>query len=166
MATPPEAACKECNNKSIDRRLNLWTHQNTLLWGRLQTISALQLAIFAGWYATFVKGSGFCTDFLGATIAAIGLFLSVQLRRLILADIKFRNQQRDKIRELQKAGIPEAEHLFPIPKLPEIDGIGAETMRRTVRFFVGVTGVLVMLSSGKLVFCLFYWVACGCSCWR
>jgi hypothetical protein len=36
--------------KTIDRLVNLWVHQNTLLWSRMQTLTALQVAVLGGWY--------------------------------------------------------------------------------------------------------------------
>lgn len=168
MATDPasgETTCKECKDKSIDRHLTLWTHQNNLLWGRLQTVSGLQLAVFAGWYATFVKGNGFVDDLIGALVTAVGLFLSLELRRLILIDIEFRDIQRDKIRKLQDSGIAKVEDLFPLPEPPKKDGGGTETMKRTLCFFFFLICVLLVVSVGKLVLCLFYWLMSGCSCW-
>jgi len=166
MLTDPtsgEITCKSCKDKSIDRHLTLWTHQNNLLWGRLQTVSGLQLAVFAGWYATFVKGDGFVCDLIGAMVALLGLWLSCQLKKLITKDIGFRNSQRDKIRRLEKL-IEQEYQLFPIPTPPDRDGKGAEVMLNTVSCFICLIGITIVLSVGKLMICLFHWIACGCSC--
>ena len=39
---------KDRQQKSIDRLVNLYMHQNTLLWGRLQALTALQIPVLGG----------------------------------------------------------------------------------------------------------------------
>jgi hypothetical protein len=43
--------------KTIDRLLNLYSHQNTLLWSRLQTLTALQIPVLGGWYFFLSKAT-------------------------------------------------------------------------------------------------------------
>src|SRR6266705_2475026 len=79
----------------IDRCINLWIHQNTLLWGRLQTLSALQVAVIGGWYLLF-SGHHFIWALL---LSALGIFLSLCVYLLICADLALRDKFREELDE-------------------------------------------------------------------
>ncbi len=40
------------DHSALKPHLDIWLHQNTILWNRLVTISALQVPIIGGWAAT------------------------------------------------------------------------------------------------------------------
>jgi len=80
----------------LDRCIDLWKHQNKLLWGRLQTISAIQGAVLAGWYFLFT-GEHFCWAFL---LAILGTFLSCCVHTLICCDIDQRKKYRDELEKI------------------------------------------------------------------
>jgi hypothetical protein len=79
--------------QDLDRCINLWTHQNTLLWGRLQTLSAIQVAVIGGWYFLFA-GQHFIWAFL---LSMLGTFLSYCVHSLIDRDLSLRKKFRDEL---------------------------------------------------------------------
>jgi len=93
-----------------NRCIKLWMHQNTLLWGRLQTLSALQVAVVGGWYVLFSR-----QNFVWALLlSALGTFLSCCVYLLIRADLALRKKFREELDE----------HVAPgfFPKHEEIPG--------------------------------------------
>lgn len=67
-------------------RVLLWIHQSNLLWSRLQTISAIQVGVFTGWY--FLRGSELwlANCLLGFAIALLILFIFVMRRDIQYMD--------------------------------------------------------------------------------
>ncbi len=94
---------KTDNRKSTDETellklpelLTLWGQQNTLLWGRLQTVTALQVAIIGGWYGLFL---GEKSNIFGALcLTLLGTWLAWRLRCLILCDLEWRFKLKERI---------------------------------------------------------------------
>lgn len=141
------------NDKATDRFLNLWIHQNGLLWGRLQAISALQVAVLGGWYALFVGGSGsVIKQILGTFIAVLGWYLSMGIRELINIDVRFRDQHRNKLEMLA-------------PRLIESNrGQGTKRIQGISSVFVWISGIVSFASVMWILVCFIYWVVCGCQC--
>jgi hypothetical protein len=86
----------------FDRCLTLWMHQNTLLWGRLQTISVLQVAVISGWYFLFTE-----EHFLWASLlAGLGTHLSYWIFQLICCDLDLRKKYRDELDNIAPGFLP------------------------------------------------------------
>jgi hypothetical protein len=94
-------------DKTIDRLINLLTHQNTLLWSRLQTLSALQVPVLGGWYFFFVWNPRFD---LAAYVSLLGVVLSSLIWQLIHCDADRRDYLRKSVKDVEQ---PEAQLLFP-----------------------------------------------------
>ena len=54
-----------------DTNTLLWIHQSNLLWSRLQTISAIQVGAFTGWYFLREKNICMANGLLGLAIILI-----------------------------------------------------------------------------------------------
>ena len=65
--------------KSSDR-VSLWIHQSNLLWSRLQTISAIQVGTFAGWYFLREKEPCLSNSLLILTTILLVLFVPIFYR--------------------------------------------------------------------------------------
>ncbi|HEY5813387.1 MAG TPA: hypothetical protein VIT23_12140 [Terrimicrobiaceae bacterium] len=86
--------------KTIDRLVNLWIHQNTLLWNRLQTLTALQVAVLGGWYYFYFSRHTFTSTFLALLIALLGVLLSLLIRELTNCDASRRDSLRKRVQDL------------------------------------------------------------------
>src|SRR5262249_51916988 len=100
-----------------------WIHQNNLLWGRLQTITAIQGGVIAGWFALIFGENPHPT--LGMALAALGVWLSWRVEQLIECDIKWRNSIRQRLQEVAKEKneqdpLPQVHHVFGWQIIKEI----------------------------------------------
>jgi hypothetical protein len=116
-------------------------HQNTLLWGRLQTISGVQVAVIGGWY--FLLAGHHCV--WAGLLAGLGTFLSYQIHELIKLDIAFRNKIRDEIDEV----VPK---FFPAHSGK---GHGSKIIQRLSAAFAIINWTMVVVSVG-----FFYFAGC------
>jgi len=129
-------------SQDLDRCLNLWIHQNSLLWGRLQTIAAIQGAVLGGWYFLFT-GEQFIWAFL---LAALGTFLSERVHALIKCDLALRKIYKDKIENEIAPGF-----------LPQHTGVPGYKIITTISFvFVAINVVITVLS----LLCSWYFFDC------
>jgi len=99
MCNRPE---KVAEDKLPERLLTLWTHQNALLWGRLQSIGILQAAVVAGWYSLF------STDKMryAALLSLLGAALSFSVFVIVDCDLKWRRDIKDRLVELDSRIFP------------------------------------------------------------
>ena len=99
MCNQPE---KMADDKLPDRLLTLWAHQNTLLWGRLQSIGVIQAAVVASWYSLF------STDKLryAALLSLLGAALAFAVYVIVDCDLKWRRDIKDRIVELDSRIFP------------------------------------------------------------
>ncbi|HEY5813113.1 MAG TPA: hypothetical protein VIT23_10740 [Terrimicrobiaceae bacterium] len=93
---------KQDKAKTIDRLLDLWIHQNTLLWNRLQTLAVLQVPVIGGWYFFYFSRNTFTTTSLALLVALLGVFLSVLIRGLTSCDASRRDYLRKRIQGLDR----------------------------------------------------------------
>jgi hypothetical protein len=114
----PMCSCGKCDcedkpdkAETVNKLVDLYTHQNTLLWGRLQTLSVLQLPVAAGWY-TFWKDCSFDRSLF---VASVGVIFTCLIGNLVNCDSGRRNYLRDKLHE-------RAPVLFPKYKKPGLSG--------------------------------------------
>jgi hypothetical protein len=99
---------KDRQQKSIDRLVNLYMHQNTLLWSRLQALTALQIPVLGGWY--FFWSNQPQPQWLACAVAILGALLSLAILELTNCDASRRKYLRDSIEPIDKA---EYYRLFP-----------------------------------------------------
>jgi len=100
----PDRAATQCDQeKTIDRLLNLWLHQNTLLWSRLQTIALLQVPVMTAWFWFSQR-----EDLIGfaVAIATLGGFLSLLINELIDCDAEHRDSIREQVRKMDSMVFP------------------------------------------------------------
>ena len=164
MSTEPE--CPKCKDKVLERLFTFWTHQNQLMWSRLQIIAVMQLGVFGGWYALAIKGTRPLERGLGAVVAALGVYFAYKMRKLIACDRAVRNAKRDAIRLLEKdyqkeGALPQerAKQLFPTF---DGEGSGSDEIENMARFFVWANSVLLSLTLLKPLCRLGRWLFCGC----
>lgn len=72
----------------IDR----WSHQNTLLWSRVQTLGVIQVGVLAGWYALITADEAKYNYIAAAGVAFFGIYLTDKLRELIKRDDSWRKK--------------------------------------------------------------------------
>ena len=73
--------------------LNLWIHQNQLVWNRLQTVGVIELATLSGGYSLIKY------DSLYNAIMIIGTFFVLLVFNLSIRDIKYREKINEKIKD-------------------------------------------------------------------
>lgn len=78
----------------LKSRVDLWMHQNTLLWNRVITTSAVQSASLAGIYALASNGQRFWSVMLCIT----AFLLTMGIYRLVFLDLRARLYYRRKLR--------------------------------------------------------------------
>ncbi len=84
----------------------MWTHQNGLVWGWLQTLGVVQAGVVAGWYATYCPHK----YNYAVGITGIGLILSIALCLLVEGDIARRHEIRQAIEKLDLDFLPKGQH--------------------------------------------------------
>ncbi len=72
-------------NEPLDPlKVQLWIHQSGLLWSRLQTVSAIQVGAFTGWY--FLRG---IEVGLSTLLMALALLLTLFMSGIVCRDIAY-----------------------------------------------------------------------------
>ena len=107
MCNQPE---KPADDKLATHLRTLWIHQNTVLWGRLQSIGVLQVAVVAGWYALFSSDR----FRYAALLCVLGVTLSFAVFALVDCDLEWR-------RDIKKRLVDLDPRIFPA-KVPSISG--------------------------------------------
>ena len=129
--------------KTTDRLLDQWIHQNKLLWIRSQTLTALQLPVLGGWYYFYFKPE---PEFDFATyLAALGVVLSALIWNLFHCDADRRDYLRDKVKEMDPYG---GSIIFP-KTCPWLRG--RTVMQLIVGLFFVIDLVLAALAGAKLI---------------
>lgn len=82
----------------------LWTHQNTVVYGRLTTISAIQAAVFAGWY-TASKATVPAHDYACA-VGVAGTVLAWTAFKLVDCDLRWKMHFGDRLRAADSRLLP------------------------------------------------------------
>jgi len=139
-------------DKLVDRSLEAWRHQNELLWGRLQTIAAVQVAVIGGCYFLEFNEKNSTAPFLAFLLATLGVYLSVQIQKLIKCDLDHRYHYA----KLVKSHYP---NFFPTR---EGKKAGWKRIRQISKFFVHLNFSIALITGGYCLVLLFYWIACGC----
>jgi hypothetical protein len=88
---------KPPNDKLPGHLLSLWIHQNTILWGRLQTIGVIQVAVVAGWYSLF-DGKRYA---YAALATLLGAALSFAVYVLVDCDLEWRRDIKKRLVALE-----------------------------------------------------------------
>ena len=78
-----------------DLNVQIWIHQSNLLWSRLQTISAIQVGAFTGWYFLRGKDLWLANSLLILTILLLILFVPIFYRDIYYLK-KFRIEDEKK----------------------------------------------------------------------
>jgi len=73
--------------------IQLWIHQSNLLWSRLQTVSAIQVGAFTGWY--FLKENDPCLAFL---LVGLAFFLTLLVVGIVNRDVAYLDAFGESIR--------------------------------------------------------------------
>ena len=114
--------------------VNLWVHQNNLLWSRLQTLTALQLPMLGGWYYFYFRGKSDANTALALLVASLGVFLSLLIRELAGCDASRRRYLLEKVQELDPK--PDGIEIFPDEQSTDEDeestGKNKETILGTI----------------------------------
>jgi hypothetical protein len=84
----------------------LWIHQNQVVWGRLQTIGVVQVAVIAGWYHTFTSREPERSGY-SALISLLGFALSFATLLIVYCDLDRREELRERIVALDGAILPQ-----------------------------------------------------------
>jgi hypothetical protein len=129
-------------DKILDHLIDLWKHQNTLLWSRLQTLAGLQIPVLGGWY--FFWTSNNRLHFAGF-IAFLGVILSALIWELINCDADRRDDIRKQVKENYSK---EAETLFPDSKQRFFRGL--TIMQMIVGIFFLIDFALTCFAVAKL----------------
>jgi hypothetical protein len=91
------------DDKLVTQLLNLWMHQNTLLWGRVQLISAIQAGVVGGWFTLFSSDR----YRYAALIALLGAILSLAVYAIIDCDLDWRRDIKKRLVEADPRIFPE-----------------------------------------------------------
>jgi hypothetical protein len=97
------------NEKLVGHLLVLWMHQNTLVWGRVQLISAIQVAVIGGWYTLFVADK---YRYAGL-ISLLGVVLSFLVAATIECDLEWRRDIKKRLIALEPDIFPEKVDALP-----------------------------------------------------
>jgi hypothetical protein len=126
--------------KTVDRLIDFWIHQNTLLWSRLQTLAALQVPVLAGcYYFLWINDR----SLFALLIAILGASLSVLILLLIKRDVSRRDDMQDAVWARDRK---EAEIIFPVEKRFR----GSTIMKLIVWIFLIIDVTLASLAGAKL----------------
>lgn len=149
---------KTARDKTIDRYITIWLHQNTLLWGRLQAIGVLQIAVISGSYSLLITSHTTKSICFGFLLALLGASVSWQLDRIIRLDLHYRRAYRDRIGKLEP-------NLFKgiSPLGPQTQGqvLGHRQIIQLSGTFKWINYIILLIAGGWLLGKLLFWIACG-----
>jgi hypothetical protein len=137
---------KESDEKLVGHLLTLWTHQNTLLWGRLQSIGLIQAAVVAGWYSLF-DGRKYHYAVL---LTLLGAALSFAVYVVVDCDLKWRRDIKERLAKLDSRVFPK--DVGGIPGWIVIKGIALGFWYLNLILFA-VTMITLASYHGWLNFC-------------
>src|SRR4051812_7442617 len=100
MTTPPQR-----DTELVRNLVSLWTSQNSLVWGRLSRITAMETAILAGWFALFKDG----TYGQSAMCVVLGVVLATVTGYLIECDLKWKYDIGKRLRTADDRILPNVE---------------------------------------------------------
>jgi hypothetical protein len=110
----PENMCNSPEDPPDDKLtahlLSLWMHQNTILWGRIQLISAIQAVVVGGWYTLFTADK----FRYAALLTLLGTALSLAVFAVIDCDLDWRRDIKKRLENLDS-------RIFP-QKIPAVSG--------------------------------------------
>jgi len=101
LAAPlPELAAHLPPNQSFEALVEMFTHQNELVWGRLQTISIVQVPVVGAWAWGFIDPAKH--HLYAFAVAILGWVLSCLTLLLIATDLRHRFHIRGRIQNIDQ----------------------------------------------------------------
>src|ERR1051325_10495392 len=111
------------DEKLVSSLLTLWAHQNGILWGRLQNVGVIQVAVIAGWYT--LHHSHRYRD--AAFVALLGSALAGAVYLAVHCDLKWRLDIKTRLERIDDRIFPQ--NVGGVSGWKIITGIGVGFLR-------------------------------------